>query len=131
MTSKILVVTAPDDVLLDGIRILLLDLTPVQQQTVSTALLAFENSKFNVVNYVWKLGDSFDWMIDKKLKSDLIIFNADTDGTGELIVGYVAAQPNAHYFGNLKDLHKVNNRAIYSVEDIVALLDNTIKTYDK
>lgn len=131
MTSKILVVTSPDDVLTDGLRILLVDLDPAQQQTMSTALLQFENSKYNIINYVWKMGDPITWMLDKMPKSKVIIFNAEPVATPELITGYIAAQPNAYYFGNLKDLHKVNNRAIYSVEDTVALLENMIKNYDK
>lgn len=125
MTDKILVVTAPDDVLIDGIRILLVDLTQDQNQIVSKALLNLE-IPVTVISYSWNHRDTIDWVLDKKAKSDLIIFNADSDN--DLLVGYLSAHSNSHYFGILKDLHLVNNRAIYSVENVLTLLENISKT---
>lgn len=128
MTNKILIVTSPDDVALDGIRILAVNLTQEQGQIVSNALLQFDNFNITVTNYVWKTGNDPSWLIDKKFKSDIIIFNADdTNGT---IVGYMAAQTKSYYFGTLKDLQLANNRTIYSVDDILLLLEKIVKTHE-
>lgn len=126
MTDKVIVITAPDDVLLDGIRLLLVNLTQEQGKYISDALMAFQNSNI-VITYAWNK-ESISWLLDKKSKSDLIIFNADTDS--DALNGYLAAHPNSHYFGTLKDLHMVNDRAIYSVENILTSLENISKNYD-
>jgi hypothetical protein len=125
MTDRILIVTAPDDTLLDGIRILHVNLSQDQSQVVSTALLQSQLT-YSVVNYVWRSGEPIDWLMDKRLKSDIILFNADTSNS-DLITGYIAAQSNSYYFGTLKDLYLVNNRAIYSISEIVTLLENIEK----
>lgn len=125
MTDKIIVVTPPDDILLDGPRLLLVNLNQEQLQAVSTAVMTLDIDNHTVITFVWKLGDSVEWMLNTKLKSKIIIFNADMLGneSGDLINGYLLAQGNSYYFGNLKDLHMVNDRAIYSVEEILTLLE--------
>lgn len=127
MTDRILVVTDPDDTLLQGIRIAHVQLTPEQSQAVSDALLVTD-LPCSVINYVWKMGDSTTWFFDKIAKCDLIIFNADAPN--ELITGWAAAQHRSYYFGTLKDLHIVNDRAIYNVDSISTLLEKTAKNYD-
>jgi hypothetical protein len=132
MSDQILVVTPPDDTFLQGIRIIHVNLTEEQSSIVSNAL--FQTSLPHViVNYVWKMGDSISWLIDKISKKDLVIFNADSTNNGdiELIIGWVSAQPRSYYFGNLKDLHIVNNRAIYSADDILNLLEKISKEYEQ
>jgi len=128
MTDKILVVTAPDDVQLDGVRILAVNLTQEQGQIISNALLQFDNFSVNILNYVWKTGDDIDWLLDKKIKSDVIIFNADTDNN--TITGYLSAQSKSYYFGTLKDLHLANDRAIYSTSDVLTLLEIMVKKHE-
>ena len=128
MTDKILIVTSPDDVTLDGIRILAVNLTQEQGQIVSSALLQFDNFNVTITNYVWKTGNDTSWLIDKKFKSDVIIFNADD--TNSTIVGYMAAQAKSYYFGTLKDLHLANNRTIYSADDILLLLEKIVKKHE-
>jgi hypothetical protein len=131
MTDRILVVTPPDDTLLQGIRIAHINLSPEQSQTISSAL--FQTTlPHTIINYVWKMGDSITWLMDKISKSNLTIFNADSTNNGaiELIIGWVAAQPRSYYFGNLKDLHIVNDHAIYSVEDILNLLEKVSKHHE-
>jgi hypothetical protein len=132
MTDKILVVTAPDDSLIDGIRVLLVELNSDQSQVVSNALLT-SDTKYSIITYSWKMGDSIDWLIDKKTKSDIIIFNAEAEANGaiELIIGYIAAQPNSYYFGNLKSLAKANDSAIYTTDQILSLLEKAKDYYDK
>lgn len=123
MTDRITIVTTPDDILIDGIRILLVDLTDDQSSCVSTALTQ-SNVMKDVIVYLSNNID-WDWIIDKKQKSDLIIFNAESENC--ILVGYLSAQPNSHYFGTLKDLYRANNRAIYTTEDIIFLLENISK----
>ena len=127
MTDKIIVVTPPDDILLDGPRLLLVNLDQEQLQAVSTAVMTLDIEDHTVITFVWKLGDSIEWMLNTKLKSKIIIFNADMLDN-ELINGYLLAQGNSYYFGNLKDLHMANDRAIYSVEEILILLEKVSKS---
>jgi hypothetical protein len=124
MSDRILVVTPPDDTLLQGIRIIHVELTEEHSSIVSNALMQ-TMLPHTIINYVWKIGDPIQWLMDKIVKGDLIIFNAEpvNNGAMELIIGWVAAQPRSYYFGNLKDLHMVNDRAIYSVEEILTLLE--------
>jgi hypothetical protein len=132
MSDKVIIVTPPDDILIDGLRILLIDLTSEQSQIVSNGLLAV-NSPYSIINYVWKMGDPVTWLLDKKSKSSVIIFNCDQPDNGavELIMGYIAAQPNSHYFGTLRDLHLVNNSAIYNTDQIITILENAIHNHAK
>lgn len=118
MTDKVILVTPPDDVLLDGLRLLLIDLSPEQSSVVSTALTTIES--FTVIAYVWKSSNDIDWLFDKKHKANLIIFNADSQN--ETLVGYFAAQKNSYYFGNLKSLQSVNKSAIYSIDQCCDIL---------
>lgn len=128
MTDKILVVTSPDDVTLDGIRILAVNLTQEQGQLISTALLQFDNFNVTIINYVWKNSNDPSWLLDKKFKSDVIFFNADDNNN--TVVGYMAAQSKSYYFGTLKDLHLANDRAIYSTEDVLTLLETIVKKHE-
>jgi hypothetical protein len=128
MIDKIVLVTPPDDILVDGIRLLLVDVTIPQSQMVSSVLTQFETIP-TVVAYMWSSGDSIDWLIDKKHKSDIIIFNADSDN--DIVVGYLSAQTNSYYFGNLKLLSTVNRSAIYNTDQLYDLLEKLIGHYVK
>lgn len=128
MSDRILVVTPPDDTLLQGIRILHVDLTDEHSSTVSSALFQLSTAH-NIINYVWKTGNPVDWFLDKLPKCDLIIFNADS--RNDLIVGWTAAQPQSYYFGILKDLHMANDRTIYSTDDLLTLLEKISKYYEQ
>ena len=125
MSDKILVVTAPDDTILDGVRILHVNLSEEQRQIVSNAMLSSEVS-YTIINYVWNSNDPVSWLLDKKSKCNFILFNADS--ALDLIVGYIAAHPQSYYFGTLRDLHLVNDRAIYNTDDVVSLLEKIGKT---
>lgn len=131
MSDKILVVTSPDDTLLQGLRITHVQLSDEQSNIVSTALLQTK-LPHNIINYVWRMGNSVEWLLDKIAKSDLVIFNADCPSNGaiEIIIGWTAAQHNSYYFGNLKDLRVANDRAIYSVDDILSLLEKVAGYYE-
>ena len=107
--DNILVVTPPDDIHVDGYRLLLVDLTPDQSQIVSDSLLQLKSLP-SVVVYSWKSDDLDEWILQKKKKSDLIIFNAES--SNHLLIGYLSAQINTYYFGTLRTLSTVNNRVL-------------------
>ena len=127
MNSKVVLVTDPDDVAYDGVRLLLVNLTADQTQLLSTALSKIHNLPM-VVLYIWN-NSSSDWLFDKKHKSQHIIFNAEHEN--QLITGYMSAQRNSSYFGILKNLAKVNTKAIYSIDDCIKLLETVIGTYEQ
>ena len=124
--NQITLVTSPDDVLHDAVRILLVDLTQEQTHLISEVLTSFESIPA-IVLYVWSGTDSTEWLIDKKLKSQLIVFNAESEK--QEVVGYLAAQSNSHYFGFLKTLSALNNRAIYSTDEFKGIIASLIEKY--
>ena len=126
MTDRILVVTAPDDTLQDGIRIAHVNLSQEHSQIISQALLQSKLPHI-IINYVWNQGDSKSWLFDKIAKTDLIFFNADYDHETALLTGWVSSNPRSYYFGDLRDLNIVNDRVLYDSNDILNLLEKTIK----
>lgn len=122
MTDHVILVTDPDDIQIDGIRILLVDLNVDQNQTVSDSLARTEGFG-NIITYIWRTGDSVDWLLDKKHKSELIIFNADSEN--DIIIGYMAAQKYSYYFGTLKNLSLANSRNIYNADDVTQIINLT------
>jgi hypothetical protein len=132
MSDRILVVTAPDDTLLQGIRIMHVNLTEEQSSMVSSALLQTK-LPHTIINYVWNMGSPVGWLLDKITKSDIIIFNADgpVDPGKDVIIGWTAAQPQSYYFGNLRDLHLANDRAIFTTNDILNLLEIISKHHEQ
>ncbi len=126
MTDKVILVTYPDDILDDGVRILLVDLTEEQTSIVSRALTELETIPLVVV-YSWKVGDDLTWLFDKTHKSKLIIFNADSNDT--TLVGYYAGKLNSVYFGELGQLKLVNRSVIFDVVQTKEILKNTFKRY--
>lgn len=127
MIDRVLVVTVPDDVLEDGPRLLLVDLTPQQLQMISE-ILASVNSSQTFITYVWNIGQNVDWILDKKIKSDHIIFNAES--SNQTLVGYLASQKNSSYFGTLKSLERVNKSAILSIESCNNIIKKVIEQYE-
>ena len=123
MSNKIIVVTPPDDIQVDGLRILLVDISSEQSAIMSDALTKLKSIP-NIITYMWNSTDNYDWLIDKKQKSDLIIFNANSENN--IIVGYLAAQKNSYYFGELKILNKVNDSAIYTIDQLFTILEDKI-----
>ncbi len=133
MTDRILVVTPPDDILLQGIRILHVNLNEEQSAIMSNALMNTD-LPHNIVNYVWQMGNRVDWLLDKSSKSNLIIFNAvnsNSDSGLDIILGWISAQPQSYYFGTLKDLHLANDRVLYNSDDILNLLEKISKRHEQ
>jgi hypothetical protein len=115
MTNRVTLVTPPDDVSFDAVRILLADLTTEHTNLISS-LVTKSNSITPIVFYIWKPSQSIEWLLDKKHKSKIIIMNAESEH--QSIVAYLSAFTKTHYFGNLKDLNLANNNIIQTVEDL-------------
>ena len=126
MTDKVVLVTYPDDVLDDAVRILLVDLTEDQSNIVSQSLTELASIPL-VVAYSWRIGDSIEWLIDKTHKSQLIIFNADSDDL--TLVGYYAGKLNSFYFGDIGQMKIVNRSAIFDVVQTKEILKHTFRKY--
>ena len=128
MTDKLIMVTAPDDTLVNGGRIAVIDLTVDQTALISTALTELDSISC-IVTYVWSEQDDVSWALDKIQKSQIIIFNADS--TNQTLVGYIAGKMNSYYFGTLKSLNQVNNSVIYDVDQCKTILTNIFDRYGK
>jgi len=128
MSDKVLLVTAPDDTLEQGVRISLLGLTQDQNLLISRSLLTLE-SECSVIVYVWQDNENTDWILEKLYKSQVIIFNAEI--VNQTLAGFLAAHNNAHYFGTLRSLNEVNKSAIYDQDQCLAILENTVRKYEK
>lgn len=123
MIDSITIVSPPDDFFIDGKRVLCYDLTHEQSFTFSNYLK--ENSfDQSLIIYTCRAFENDEWLIDKKQKSDIIIFNAESQDT--YMVGYLAAHPNSFYFGNLKSLKICNNREINDMEKIIFCIKKVI-----
>ena len=131
MSDRILVITPPDDTLLQGIRIMHVGLNEEQSSVVSTALLQ-TTLPHTIINYVWNMGNPVDWLLDKIIKSDIVIFDAggNSDPGKDVIIGWTAAQPQSYYFGSLRDLHLANDRVLYSSEDVLNLIEKISTKYN-
>lgn len=128
MTPKILIVTPPDDTFVQGLRITHVNLSQTQSQIVSQGLLASQ-STHSIINYVWHYSEPVAWLLNAAAKSDLIIFNADTDQYTEsdMLIGYVAANPKSYYFGTLRDLHLANDRVLLNNDDVTNLVEAVLR----
>lgn len=126
VTDKIIIVTPPDDIQVEGLRLLLVNLTSEQTQIITTV---FNRLKVipTIITYIWKNYDDIEWLFDKKHKSLLIMFNADDNN--DLIVGFLAAQKNSYYFGTLKSLKSINNNVIYDADQLFEIMEKFINKY--
>ena len=116
--NKVTIVTPPDDILLDGTRVLTYDLTSSQNDIVSQAIRDIQK---DIIVYIAKSTDDVQWTLDKKQKSSIIIINAESEN--QTMVGYLVAQPNSFYMGNLKSLKVVNTRELINIESIKQLME--------
>lgn len=121
--NKVYLVTAPDDVTYDSKKIICVALDDNQREIVSQTLQRFETVPTTVL-YVWNNGDSQEWLLDKKQKCDLIIFNANNED--KTLVGYFSAHDNAYYMGELGVLSRVNNRIIHDTDECHKLIKEKI-----
>ena len=123
MKNRITVVTAPDDVLMDGKRILAYSLSVEQKKMISDLLYNFEQHA-NTIIYVANGQEDPRWVLDKKQKCSIIIFNAET--INQTMVGYLSAQTNSYYFGELRTLSSVNNNKINEKQQLTKIMEDLI-----
>ena len=128
VNNKLTLVTPPDDILVDGVRILVFDLAQAHTQLISSVLYNMEEIE-NTIIYVCNGQDDSTWILDKKQKCSIIIYNAESEN--QTMVGYLAAQSNSHYFGELRSLGSVNNNKIISREQIEMIMEDQYKKYAK
>lgn len=123
MSNQIILVTEPDDTMQDGTRLLFVNLDQEQTQFVSACLNKLESISTTII-YVWNTGDNAEWLLDKKFKSKLILFNADSGN--DIVNGYLAAQSNSYYIGILRMLGSVNVNQILEQEQLINILAETL-----
>jgi hypothetical protein len=128
MSDKITLVTFPDDTYSEGLRILLYDLNQDQYSLFSQCMLNYENFPSLIV-YSSDHFIDITWTIDKLYKSDLIIFNAESEN--HKMVGYLSSKINSYYFGNLGDLSLVNSSVIFDVYQLEDILKRRFEKYGK
>lgn len=126
MQDNIILVSEPDDVLLQGFRILLFDLDPTQGDIFTKSITTIDTLPQTIV-YSFTYGQPVAWLIDKLLKCQLIIFNAESHHSH--LVGYISANRNSYYFGELRDLSLVNKSVIYGIDDCREILTKHLRTY--
>jgi len=126
MTNQLTLVTPPDDITIDGIRILAYDLLPEQSKILSDVLKSLD-IKVDVITYIANSSDEASWVLDKKQKCSIIIFNAESQD--QTMIGYLAAQPGSFYFGNLRSINFANNKSITSSETIKTIMEGEASKY--
>lgn len=119
--NKITLVTPPDDILVDGVRILIYDLLPEHTQLISKVLYDMDELQ-NTIIYICNGQDNVNWILDKKAKCSIIIYNAES--LNQTMVGYFTAQKDSYYFGNLASLGEVNKNKIVSKEQIEMIMED-------
>lgn len=128
MTDRLIMVTSPDDINLDGLRLLLVDLKKSQEEIVSKALMESDN-ELSIISYIWRSGEDIDWLLDKKHKSHFIIFNAESEN--QILIGYLSAFKYSYHLGHLRDLNKVNDRNILDQADCSKLITLHAEKYER
>jgi len=117
--QKIIVVTEPDDYLESGFRLLLVDLNQDQTQNFTKPLLDIGET-VPVICYYWGQEHSQEWLLDKIVKSDLIIYNAESDFRE--LVGFLKANKKAYSVGNDRFFPSYNHRIINSYSQITNII---------
>ena len=123
MSSKIFVITDPDDVEYDALRIVAVDLAPEQSHSLSEVLKTIQIDK-DINLYVYSNSDDVAWLIDKSNKADYIFANPQSDD--QQIVGYIASKRQSHFFGETKITKSLNKTPILCQEQITETLRKEI-----
>ena len=123
MNNKITIITAPDDILTDGVRILVYGLEKEQQLLISSIIYNLKDYKPTII-YVSNGQNDTEWVLDKKQKCSIIVFNAEA--VDQTMIGYLAAQSNSYYFGELRTLKLANGNRIKSKEELTKIMEDQI-----
>jgi len=121
--NRITIITPPDDISQDGVRILVYGCTKEQTLLISSVIYQLEECKPTII-YVSNGQEDSEWALDKKLKCSIIIFNAEADD--QTMIGYLTAQSNSYYFGQLRTLKGVNNNRIDTEEQLTTIIGDHI-----
>jgi hypothetical protein len=119
VSSKIFVITDPDDVEYDALRIVAVDLAPEQSYSLSEVLKTIQTNR-DINLYVYSNLDDVAWLIDKSNKADYIFANPQSDD--QQIVGYIASKRQSYFFGDTKITKALNKRSVLSHEHITEIL---------
>lgn len=128
MADKITIVSPPDDMYDDGFKVLFVDLDRSQEEIVSRSMITTDSDS-PIIAYTWNYGADINWLLDKKTKANLIIFNAVS--INQTIVGYMAAQPNSFYFSDLRDLNSSADKKIHDPANCGEIFLNYIGKYER
>lgn len=123
MSNKIVLVTSPDDLLTDGVRLCLVNLNQ-DQLNLLTQVLSTMQPSVSVIAYIWNPKDPYEWFIDKKIKSDVILFNALAHT--HIMNGYLSAHTNCYYFGTLREVTHLYNKEVTSAEQLQSIIQRAI-----
>ena len=126
MNNKIVLVTAPDDLLTDGVRLCLVNLNQDQLNMLTQVLSSLQTS-VPVIAYIWNPKDPYDWFLDKKVKSDVILFNTQTHT--QTLNGYLSAHTNCYYFGTLREVTHLYSKEITSTEQLSAIVSRAVDEF--
>jgi len=121
--NKITIITPPDDILQDGVRILCYGLEKEQTLLISSIIYNLEECKPTII-YVSNGQNDSEWVLDKKQKCSIIIFNAESQD--QTMVGYLSAQTNSYYFGELRSLSSANNNKINEKQKLTKIMEDLI-----
>lgn len=121
--NKITIITPPDDILQDGVRILCYGLEKEQTLLISSIIYNLEECKPTII-YVSNGQNDSEWVLDKKQKCSIIIFNAESQD--QTMVGYLSAQTNSYYFGELRSLSSANNNKINEKQQLTKIMEDLI-----
>ncbi len=121
--NRITIITPPDDIAQDGVRILVYGCTKEQTLLISSVIYQLEECKPTII-YVSNGQNDSEWALDKKLKCSIIVFNAEADD--QTMIGYLTAQTNSYYFGQLRSLDSVNNNRINTEEQLTTIIGDHI-----
>ena len=90
---------------------------------ISSVIYQLKECKPTII-YVSNGQNDSEWALDKKLKCSIIIFNAEADD--QTMIGYLTAQSNSYYFGQLRTLKGVNNNRIDTEEQLTTIIGDHI-----
>lgn len=121
--NRITIITPPDDIAQDGVRILVYGCTKEQTLLISSVIYQLKECKPTII-YVSNGQNDSEWALDKKLKCSIIVFNAEADD--QTMIGYLTAQSNSYYFGQLRTLECVNNNRIDTEEQLTTIIGDHI-----
>ena len=94
-----------------------------QSTLVSSIIYNLKDYKPTII-YVSNGQNDTEWLLDKKQKCSIIVYNAEMED--QTMVGYLAAQSNSYYFGELRSLTSVNKNKINNKEQLTKIMEDLI-----